>query len=217
MATRPATCVLCVCLCAAAVGVLGKRRVMWRGDESLSLNRPRSSNSGAKYTDPIERSHGDHKKSTFHPVNISTTLIMFTYMEISPLNKIFHPGFGSTHWKYQHLVRITLVSSCPYYGKLETINYWWWWLAKCWHKCEFLQNQRASFETPSPFCGYLDHRKGRETNFLSDSSFNIQQKTLHLQTVLIRSTTEVETKTPLCLTHKFLPAHADYNTYRNAA
>lgn len=52
-----------------------------------------SSNSRAKYTDPIERSHGDHKKSTFHPVNISTTLIMFTYMEISPLNKIFHPGF----------------------------------------------------------------------------------------------------------------------------
>lgn len=176
-----------------------------------------SSNSRAKYTDPIERSHGDHKKSTFHPVNISTTLIMFTYMEISPLNKIFHPGFESTHWKYQHLVRITLVSSCPYYGKLETINYWWWWLAKCWHKCEFLQNQRASFETPSPFCGYLDHRKGRETNFLSDSSFNIQQKTLHLQTMLIRSTTGVETKTPLCLTHKFVPAHAVYNTYRNTA
>ena len=25
------------------------------------------------------------------------------------------------------------------------------------------------------FCGWEDHRRGRETNFLTDSSFNIQQ------------------------------------------
>lgn len=53
-----------------------------------------SSNCRVKYTDPIERSHGNHKNSTLHPVNISTTLIMFTYMEISLKNTIFHPGLG---------------------------------------------------------------------------------------------------------------------------
>lgn len=42
-------------------------------------------------------------------------------------------------------------------------------------------NQKASLQTRSPFCGYLDHRRGRETNFLADSSFNIQQKSLHLK------------------------------------
>lgn len=40
------------------------------------------------------------------------------------------------------------------------------------------QNQRASFETRSPFCGYVDHRRGREANFLTDSSFDIHQNVL---------------------------------------
>lgn len=42
------------------------------------------SNSRAKYTDPIERSHVGHKNSTFHPANISTTLIMFTCIRNFP-------------------------------------------------------------------------------------------------------------------------------------
>lgn len=53
-----------------------------------------SSDCRVKYTDLIERSHGNHNNSTLHPVNISTTLIMFTYMEISLQNTIFHPGLG---------------------------------------------------------------------------------------------------------------------------
>lgn len=46
------------------------------------------------------------------------------------------------------------------------------------------QNQRASFWTHSPFCGYADHRRGRETNFLTDSSFNIHPNVLQLHAVL---------------------------------
>lgn len=43
------------------------------------------------------------------------------------------------------------------------------------------QNQKASLQTKSLFCGYVDHRRGRETNFLADSRFNIHQKSLHLK------------------------------------
>lgn len=31
------------------------------------------------------------------------------------------------------------VSSCPYYGKLETRNQWWGWLAKRSHNCRSLR------------------------------------------------------------------------------
>ncbi len=130
---------VCMCLCVCAPLQLEyweKESDVKRRWESISQRDTHllAAIAGQNIQDPIERSNVDHMNSTFHPVNISTTLIMFTYMEISPLNKIFHPGFRSTHWKYQHLVRITLVSSCPYYGKLETRNRRWWWLAKCWHK-----------------------------------------------------------------------------------
>lgn len=56
------------------------------------------------------------------------------HTQIYPLNKIFHPDFRSTHWKYQHSGRGALVRSCPYYGNPETRNRWWWWLVECWRK-----------------------------------------------------------------------------------
>lgn len=94
---------MCFCLfvylCAAAVRVLGKGQQCEK-EMIAYLSKGYTftgSNSGAKYTHTIERSHVDHMNSAFHLVNISTTLIMFTYMYISPLNRILHPGLGSTH------------------------------------------------------------------------------------------------------------------------
>lgn len=90
---------VCVCVCLLQFRVLGKGEQCEKEMRVyLSMGYTfTSSNCRAKYTDPLERSHADRKNSTFHPVNISTTLIMFTYTEISPLNTIFHPGFGSAH------------------------------------------------------------------------------------------------------------------------
>lgn len=90
---------VCVCVCAAASPgnkeCSGEKEM--RGCLSTGYTFT-SSNCRVKYTDPIERSHGNHKNSTLHPVNISTTLIMFTCMEISLQNTIFHPGSESTRW-----------------------------------------------------------------------------------------------------------------------
>lgn len=91
---------LCVCVrvclfvCGSSWGIGGgggEGERCEKGDESLSLKGVHIYHQ--QHTDPIERSNVDHKNSTFHPGNISTTLIMFTYIQISPLNKIFHPGF----------------------------------------------------------------------------------------------------------------------------
>lgn len=123
--------------CVPACACPGRGRAKWKGEMRVCLSEGSAftrSNSGVEYTDPIERSNVDHNKSTFHPANISTNTWLCLHTQIYPLNKIFHPDFRSTHWKYQHSGRGALVRSCPYYGNPETRNRWWWWLVECWRK-----------------------------------------------------------------------------------
>lgn len=89
--------------------------------------------------------------------------------------------FGSAHWKYQHLVTITLVSSCPYYGKLETRNQRWWWLAQTPFPSEW---KNSSLNSLSILRLCRSQRRKRKTNFLTDSGFNIQRDVVQLQDML---------------------------------
>jgi len=152
---------MCVCLCVCAVRVLRRRG----GHVCLSLKWAHIYK---------QRKHGKIKRphreitstTTFHPVKMTTTPIMFTYMESSPMNKIFHPGFKWTRWKYQHLVG----SSCHYSRNQKPLLVM---IGQMMARTLFPQNQSASLWTRSPFCGYIDHRGGKESYFLTDTSFNI--------------------------------------------
>lgn len=95
---------------------------------------------------------------------------------------MFHPGFRSAHWKYQHLVRI---SSCLHYGKLkpETSHGDDWTNVgtKSWSLKfkELLSGSNCHFVVMQ-----ITKEMGRETNFLTYSSVNIYQNVLLLQSML---------------------------------
>lgn len=79
-----------------------------------------SSNSGIKHTDPRKWSNVNHNNTDYvYTCNDFPSQPDFFFF--------FYLGFRSAHWKYQHLVRISLHKS----GKPETGGQAWWWLDKC--------------------------------------------------------------------------------------